>query len=152
MNWKFIHNFSATVNHCAFIVSLKCIMTSVIMFEPEWCSYHFLLQNDSRCLYLLWQYDHFPPLHYYYYFFSLAVCDNAWQTKQTLEEAESRGGFINLIFLFSVKWLALFLITHTIMRRIFTFIQMIHSEKHHTALTRQRWMPQATNAWFFIFI
>lgn len=34
------------------------------------------------------------------------------QTKHTLKEAESRGGFIILIFLLSVKWLVVFYYTY----------------------------------------
>lgn len=58
------------------------------------------------------------------------------QTKHTLQKAESRGGFIIFIFYSQLSGWSCF-ITHTIMKRIFTFIHRIHSEKkHYTALTR----------------
>ena len=59
-------------------------------------------------------------------------CRGKQSTHSTRQEIEV--GFILFIyFSFSVKWLVMF-ITHTIMRRIFTFVHLGKENKHYTAL------------------
>lgn len=59
----------------------------------------------------------------------------AVKVRNTLHNTESRVGFIIFIFYSQLSGWSCF-ITHTIMKRIFTFIHRVHSEEHYTAPTR----------------